>query len=208
MITGLITSCSKNSDWNRLGLKGNVKTYLEKRYEPEMKFGEWENGEIEDYGHNKLYFDDDLNISGKLIPTLEKGKVIEESYYDGDGKLYSKTKITHNSSDVLEFDVFNKEGEKISQGKSLFKNNRIYNQEYQIFEDGKIENEYKVEFEYDKDWNLISQKQTNKKGEITYFIKSKYLAFDKNHNWTKRLDYDSANEEEPKTIVIREYEYY
>lgn len=219
-IIGLMTSCSKNSDWNRFGLRGNVKTYLEKHYEPEMKFGEWENGDIEYSGHNKVsfdeegnyqwieYLDDDLELSGKLIPKRENGEVIEGSYYDEEGKLYNKSKITYNSSNELEFVVYDKNGEKTSQGKSLFKNNRIYSQEYQTFEDGKIENEYKTTFEYDKNENLISQKQTNKKGEISFFTKFKYLSFDNNNNWTKRLDYDPENEEEPKTIVIREYEYY
>lgn len=35
-----------------------------------------------------------------------------------------------------------------------------------------------------------------------------YLAFDENKNWTKRLNYDSEEDEEPGNIVIRDYEYY
>ena len=79
---------------------------------------------------------------------------------------------------------------------------------YQTFEENKVKEEYTVVFEYDKDGNLVSQKRTDKKGEIAYFFKFEYLAFDENKNWTKRLDYDSEEREEPKKIVIREYEYY
>ena len=87
-------------------------------------------------------------------------------------------------------------------------NNRVIKQQYQTFEDNKEKEEYTVVFEYDKDENLVSQKQTDKKGEITYFLKFEYLAFDENKNWTKRLNYDSEEGEEPENIVIRAYEYY
>lgn len=217
---GLLTSCSNNNDWNRFGLNGKVKTYLERYYEAEKRFGEWENGDIEYYGHNRIsfdsegnyqwieYLDDDNELSAKLIPKRENGEVIEEAYYDEDGELISKTKIIHNSKDELEFIAYDKDGEKTIQGKSYFANNRIIKQQYQTFEDNKVKEEYAVVFEYDKDGNLVSQKQTDKKGEITYFLKFEYLAFDENKNWTKRLNYDSEEGEEPENIVTREYEYY
>ncbi len=220
IIFGAFTSCSKNNDRSKFGLNGKVKSYLEMHYEAEMKFGEWNKEDIKYDGHHKVlfnkdgyyqwieYLDDDNELTGKLIPTREKGKLIEESYYDKDGKLNSKTIITHDSNNELKFVAYNEDGEKTSQGKSFFENNRVIRQEYQTFENDKIENEYTVTFEYDKDWNLISQKQTNKKGKLTYFRKYEYLSFDKNDNWTKRLVYDSEQGEEPDEIVIRKYEYY
>lgn len=220
IIIGFLSSCSNNNDWNRFGLNGKIKTYLERYYEAEKKFGEWENGDIEYYGHNRVFFDsegnyqwieyldDDNELSGKLIPKRENEDIIEEVHYDEDGKLNRKTKIIHNSKDELEFIAYNEEGEKTTQGKSYFANNRIIKQQYQTFEDNKVKEEYTVVFEYDKDGNLVSQKQTDTKGEITYFLKFEYLAFDENKNWTKRLDYDSEEGAEPENIVIREYEYY
>jgi len=216
----ILTSCSNSNDWNRFRLNGKIKTYSERNYEAEKMFGEWENGDIEYYGHYRVsfdsegnyqwieYLDDDNELSGKLIPKRENGVIIEEAYYNEDGDLISKTKIIHNSKDELEFIVYNKDGEKITQEKSYFANNRFIKHQYQTFEDNKAKEEYTVVFEYDKDGNLVSEKQTDIKGEITYFLKFEYLAFDENKNWTKRLNYDSKKGEEPENIVIREYEYY
>jgi hypothetical protein len=220
VISGFITSCSKICDWNRFGLKGKVKVYFEKHYKPQMKFGQWENGDVEYFGHNKVsfdsdgnyqwidYLDSDFKLLGKVIPSREKGEILDESYYDYEGKLFSKTNFTTNSNNELELSGYDKDGNKIFQGKSIFKNGRIHITENQTFKDGKIVNELKITFEYDNDGNLISQKHTNKSGKIMYYTKYKYLSFDKYNNWIKRLDYDSENGKEPKAIEIREYEYY
>lgn len=217
---GILTSCTNNNDWNTFGLKGQIKIYIERNYEAEKKFGEWGKGDIEYYGHNRCsfdskgnyqwieYLDEDYELSGKLIPKRENGDVIEESYYDKDGKLISKTKIIHKSKGELEYIGYDKDGEKTTQGKSNFANNRIIKQQYQKFEDNNVKEEYTIVYEYDKDRNLVSQIQTDKKGEITYSLKIEYLAFDENKNWTKRLIYDSEKGEEPENIVTREYEYY
>ena len=44
MTIAILTSCSNNSDWNRFGLNGKVKTYLERKYEAEKeiwRMGKW-----------------------------------------------------------------------------------------------------------------------------------------------------------------------
>ncbi len=220
MTIAILTSCSNNSDWNRFGLNGKVKTYLERKYEAEKKFGEWENGDREDYGNNRIFFDiegnyqcaeyldKDNGLLGKFIPQRENGEIIEEIYYNKDGKLINKIKNIHNSKDEFEFIVFNKDGEKTTQGKYYFVNNRCVKKEVQTFEEDKVKEEYSVVAEYDKKGHQISEKHTDKKGEITYFMKFKYIDFDKNNNWTKRFGYGSEEGEEPENIFIREYEYY
>lgn len=217
---GILTSCSNSNDWNKFGLNGKVKTYLERNYEAEKKFGEWENGDIENYGHTRVFFDSDGNyqwiehlddnneLSGKHIPKRENGDVIEQAYYDKDGELNGQSKIIHNSKDELEVIEYNKDGEKILKGKIYITNNRVIKHQYHTFEDNEVKEEYIIVFEYDKDGNKVSEKQTDKKGVITYFSKFEYLAFDENKNWTKRLNYDSEESEEPKNIEIREYKYY
>ena len=139
---GLLTSCSNNNDWNRFGLNGKIKTYLERNYEAEMKFGEWETGDIEYYGHNRVSFDsvgnyqwieylnEDNELSRKLIPKRENGDVIEEACYDDDGALIGKSKIIRNSRAELEFTSYGEDGEKNTQGKSYFANNRVIKQHY------------------------------------------------------------------------------
>jgi hypothetical protein len=218
LITEIFYSCTNQNDWNRFGLNGKVKTYSEKYYDVEKRFGEWETADNEYFSQNKVIFDENGNyqwieylysddeLFGKLKPTYENGKVVEEIYYDEDGELISKTKITYISKNDLEFISYNVEGKITTEGKSNFEKNKVINQTYKIYEDDKITNEYTVIFEYNQDGNLISQRQTDKKGEI-FFKKFEYLSFDKNKNWLKRLDYKS-DKSEPENIVIREIEYY
>jgi hypothetical protein len=66
-----------------------------------------------------------------------------------------------------------------------------------------------TDFIYDKNGNLIRQKNTNDKNEIESDIKYEYLEFDKYNNWTKRLEYNTQNDSStPDKITIRTYEYY
>lgn len=220
ILTGLLISCSNQSDWNRFGLNGKVKSYLERYYEVEKKFGEWENGDIKYYGHNRFkfnekgnyivieYIDDDEELTNKMIPKYENGKVIEEVYYDGDGDLVSKIKIEHIITNELAFKSFDEDGKKTIQGKTFFKNNKVIKQVYNTFDDLKVDDEITVIFEYNKNGQLTSRKVTNKKGEIKFYKKFEYLEIDDKGNWVKRLDYDYEDDEEPENIVIREYEYY
>jgi len=215
---GLLTSCSSNNDWKKQGLNGKVKTFLELLYKPEKKFGEWDKGIYYSSGHRRLSFDNKGNLQlveyldkyndldGKVIFKRENGAVIEQEYYDSDGELTSKTKYISNSKDEREYITYNKDGEKIQYGKSYFENSRIIKVQTQLFED-KVEEEVTF-LEYDQDGNLLREKSTDKKGEITYFRKYEYLAFDDHKNWTKRLIYVSEESEEPLTLEIREYKYY
>lgn len=219
-VVGLLNSCSSSNDWDRFGLSGKVKTYSERSYDVEMKFGEWSMRDLEIFGHNKVSFDKEGNyqwiesldrddkLTGKLISRRENGEVIEENYYDGDGELIRRTKYIQNSRKSLEYISYDEDGKKVSQGVSYFVNDRIVKQEYQTFADGDVKEKYTVLFEYDKKGNLINQKMTNEKGKIIIHSKHEYLTFDENGNWTERLDYSSENDDEPDKIVIREYEYY
>lgn len=217
IIIGLLTSCSNNNDWNRFGLNGKVKTYLEQYYEAEVKFGEWEKGDIQFIGHSRTSFDNDGNYKWveyldednelfyKCIPKRENGELIEEVVYDEDGKLINKSKFFRNSNDEQEFIQYDKDGVKTAQGKLYIENNLVIRQQIQIFEEKKVKEEYSDVFEYDKDGNTIGQKKSDINGEIIGNINYKYLAFDEKKNWTKRLYYVDGV---PTSIVIREYEYY
>jgi len=220
IVIGVLASCSNNNGWNRLGLHGKVKTYLERYYKAEMKFGEWTNGDIEYYGHNRVSFDsegncqwiefldDDNELSSKTISKIESGEIVGEAHYDEYGDLISKTEIISNSKDESELIEYDKDGEKIAHVTIYFANNRVIKKQYQTFEDNKVKKEYVNVWEYDKDGNLASVKEIDKNGKILHFSRFEYLAFDELKNWTKRLVYDSENSKEPKYVVIREYEYY
>jgi hypothetical protein len=214
----IFMSCSNTVERKNFGLNGNVKSYFERLYEVEKKFGKWENGDIEYYGHSRVTFDkdgqyreienydDDMDLTGKLLPVREKEKVLEEIYYGKDGQLQSKTIILHISTNEIDFESFDSDGKKTAHGKTIRKNGKVMKQVYITMRNNGEDETYTTLFEYDKDGNLISQKQTNEKGEIEFYFRFEYLEFDAKKNWTKRLTYE--DEDEPKNIAIREIEYY
>lgn len=227
---GILASCSSigmqtssaNNDWKRYYLHGEIKTYLEKYYKVEKKFGEWEKGEMDINYHNRVSFDSHgknqwteqlyedkglLVLTGKIVPTRENGVEIGIEQYDKDGKLSFKTNIIHHSKDEIESIMFDKDGKKLFQGRSYYSKHKFIKQTITSFLNNKVE-EITIVQAYDKDGNMISQKETDQNGKIIHFRKYEYLAFDKQKNWTKRLNYDTIVGEEPVHLVIREYEYY
>ena len=214
----IFMSCSNADERKNFGLKGNVKNYFERLYEVEKKFGKWEMGSMASYGHNRVTFDEnglyqefeyyiyDMDLIGKLIPIRENGKVLEEIYYDENGYPKSKTTIKHISKNEVDFESFDSEGKKNSYGKTIRKNGNIINQFSTTIRSNVEDEKYTTLFEYDKDGNLISRKQTNQKGEIVVHLRFEYLEFDEKKNWTKRLIYEK--DDKPENIAIREIEYY
>jgi hypothetical protein len=218
-ITILIFSCSNKNDWSRFGLNGKVKSFSEKYYHTEKKAGEWEivdkdifsqkfnfdkNGnysEIEYYGK-------DGELSGKLVPKYEDGKVIEEIYFDKDGNIINKTKIEDIKSSDNKFETYDKNGERTKSGMVYRENDKAIKQIYTTYKDSNVEDEITVNFKYNKEGQLISQKQTNKQGKIIFFEKMIYLGNDSKGNWIKKINYDKDNTMDPKYLIIREYEYY
>lgn len=216
----LLTSCSEHPGWKRFGLKGKVKSFTERTYDAEKKFGKWENGDLKISGHNKTmfnesgeiteidYLDEDLKLTTKYIPTYKDDNVIEENYFDESGALNSSNKFTNISSDKKEYERLDKEGRKEMDEILYYSKNQITKSIINSYYNGNVLDVFTATFEYDKNNHLISMKQVNKKGEIILFIKFEYLEFDQKGNWTKRLNYDESDEENPKSIFIREYEYY
>jgi hypothetical protein len=214
----VLTSCVSKGDYESFGFKDDVKSCLERTYEVERKFGKWENGDIEYYGHTKFSFDkngnyleieeldDDGRLRWKIIPTREKGKIIKESNYDDEGKLVSETKISLFSSKEIESEIFDNENSLIGKVKTYRERGKNIKRTYTQFEENELKNEYTTTWKYDNDGNIIEIKLINKKGEIQLFEKYEYLEFDKHNNWIRKLSYE--DKEEPKNIVIREIEYY
>lgn len=218
-----MSSC-KNSinDWDRFALNGKVKTIIERIYEVEKKFGEWEIGDhvlgadsrisFDNLGNRRWieYFDFDDYLTGKLIFKREDRDKIEEAFYDKNGKLvdFSRREILHNSKNELEYVIYDGVGEKISQGKSFYKKNRLVKDIHQTFENNEVKEETMDVREYDKYGNLVSRKIVDAKGKVISFSKYEYLDFDKKKNWTKKFVYFSEKDQEPCYVLIREYEYY
>ncbi|MEO1054600.1 MAG: hypothetical protein AAFX87_28470 [Bacteroidota bacterium] len=214
----VIASCtSTTNDWDRFGLKGEVMSYKERSYKAEQKFGEWMPGEPEEYGNSKANFDtegrymstevfDNKNrLTRKFVPKYENGKIVEEAHYDGDGKLELKGKFEHASDDGYRFESFDEEGEKVSEGESIYENHRIVKQFYRDFKDGDFE--ITILFEYNENGYIELMKQIDAEGDTVNSERFEYPEIDKKGNWTKKLNF-KFDDKEPSTIVTREYEYY
>ncbi len=215
----IFISCSKVTDWEKFGIKKEVKNYKENYYDPILKNKKWEKGRKSLFGHNRVSFDKEGNyqlieyfsekdkLSGKVIPTREKGRVIEETFYLRNDSVINITKIEYISDTKQGFKVVDPRGNVTTDGKSLTKNNRIVKQKYKMFE-GQQDREFLASFEYNEDGNMTSRKLVDANGELSYSYYYEYVDFDYFKNWTKRIDYDSEKKEEPINIVTREYSYY
>lgn len=211
----LICSCKKNNSWNAMGLNGKVKSIIEKHYEVENKFGEWTHTDLLYDGHNKTlfdkkgyyqsidYFDYENNLIERLIPKRDnEGFITAKNIYNKEGKLVEKIKLNHSAKELVEVTIFDKEGQKTIQSKLFHKNNKIIREEYQIFAENKIQDEFTRTFAYDKNQKLISITTINNKGDIIQSTKFEYLSFDEYNNWVKQVAFGSDDEENPNKIVI------
>ena len=90
---GLLTSCSNSNDWNRSGLNGKIKTYLERTYKVEKKFGKWEIGDLKIIDYSEKSF----VVTGNTKPIKDTLKDLGGKFNFrlscGAGWVFSKTKI-------------------------------------------------------------------------------------------------------------------
>jgi hypothetical protein len=214
----LLMSCSSRTDLQKWGLNGKVKSCTEKVHQVEEKFGKFDAGDIDYYGnHCRIgfdekgayteieYLDPEENVFGKLIPKRENGVVIEEGFYDEDGKLLNNTKNNFISEDEADFESFDETGKKTASGKTISKNGNAVKQTYYFYNGDDAGEELIMTFEYDKDGNRIEQKQVDNTGKVLYSAKFEYLEFDEQKNWIKMLTYRDG---EPASVTVRKIEYY
>ena len=106
----------------------------------------------------------------------EKGNKIEENYYNSNGRLYSKTTYKYDE-----------------------KGNMIEDNFYDS-DDGSLI--YKNTYKYDEKGNIIEENHYDSNGRLD----SKYTyEYDKNNNWTQRIEYKNTI---PHRITERIIEYY
>lgn len=226
-ITGSCNVCFGQNDWNKYGLHGRVKTYLELQYTNKKHYA-WDMRMTFDANGNYQWMD--FFEHGKLIPVRENGKIVEFNSYSDKGGLLYKTKVVRISSDTLVY-TYSYLGEKKAEWKEILINNRVFREERKEFEGDSVTDKYFTSYEYDPNGMLISKK-TDKQGKVTVstytydnegnllidkqtdpyghetILRYKYLSFDEHRNWTRRREYDSREGTDPAKVVVREYEYY
>lgn len=216
----IFISCTKQTGWKDYRLKGKVKSYTERYYEPIWQFKQWENGKLKGNEHitvsfnqkgdytEKEFFDENLNLTTKRVPVYKNKEIIETYDYDANGKLMWYRKYNQTSSEKIEIQIYDKDGKILGDAVVHYlngKENLYIVHPYDATDDFK---EITYFYSYDDADNLINYKQTNRKGEIISNEKYEYLKFDEKGNWLRKLVYTGNSDNHPYSIVIREYEYF
>jgi len=143
-------------------------------------------------------------LSGStLIDYDDKENIVAESSYNSRGKLLRKEtrKIDKNGFPV-ETKIYNGENSLVNHRKETFNNKGLRTDFIALSPDGDIL--MKVVFKYDKKENLILQEGVDEKGEA--FLPKRYeYDFDKQGNWTRRVEYTG---EKATSVQERHFEYY
>lgn len=210
---------SSKTDWALYELNGKVKTYTENYYKAVEKFGEWQAGNPEDYRNYRVNFsadgmykqmdflDKENTLRQRMVPKHKDGKVTEELMYDEEGELQSKTVYNHISDTKFEFTSYDIHGKETAKGECFLKDDRVIRRDYKILDNGRVLQEIRIKFNFNAEGLPSSLEQTNPDGTVSKNA-FKYIEFDDQNNWTKRLDYASEDSKTPDMIVIRTYEYY
>ncbi|MCH2194300.1 hypothetical protein [Kordia sp.] len=107
----------------------------------------------------------------------------------------------------VEFTTYNPKGEEVGAGKTFLKNGKLVRRDHKTFTNGKVTYEFRVKFQYDENGQVHTIQETNEDGEVKKYT-YKYLEFDDQNNWIKRLDYVDDISETPQKLVTRTYTYY
>ncbi|MFK7750623.1 MAG: hypothetical protein AB8B65_19690 [Kordia sp.] len=216
----LTISCSKMMSLDMYGLHGNVKTFVEQQYEVVLVDGEWKQGKMKLGYHYKAFFDTNGNpemrqamdnkdsIMQKVIVKTEGNQLVEEVKYDAAGNLTGTTFFDRRVGDQQKFTDIGIDGEKKLMGKFWYKNGRVIKHSMQFFEEGKKRREQITLYEYDMKGNFKRRIDEGVIGGKSIIETYRYLEFDDQDNWTKRLNYTGAGRKKPNKISIRTYEYY
>ena len=214
-----LCSCSSSTknDLTLIGLKGKVKSSEEKNYQAKKESGKWICGdERQDYHrcYIKLdndgnyreikYLDSKGNLALRMTPKREKGKIVEEIFYNERGEVNNVFKYNFISDNEIETKLYAKNVE--GSGKIYRENGRNVKCYYSyVFERDTIV--YNSTWEYNKDGRMTRYIVKDKTGKITTYERYEYLEYDKEGNWTKKLIYNKDNPQ-PQYISTRKIEYY
>ena len=194
-----LVSCNqseKKNDLTEENLKGKVKSITENTYEAVEKFGQIEKGDVL-VDSSAVYTDD-----GRFKIYNEKGNKIEENYYNSNGSLiYKNTYKYDEKGNIIEENYYN------SNGRLYSKTTYKYDEKGNMIEDNFYDSDdgsliYKNTYKYDEKGNIIEENHYDSNGRLD----SKYTyEYDKNNNWTQRIEYKNTI---PHRITERIIEYY
>ena len=209
------------NDLEREGLQGNILYYKEFMYQDVVQeFEEWTGQDLISTRTNSydkkgtLYLSMiESNVLGRKVADMhyKEGRLFSEVVYVATSRadrpfkhqfLYEYT-ARENEKNVLDFEIKDNRKENTRSGTNWYDNaGRIIKAKMQRKD--KI-----VQFEYQYDEKgLVMESMEQRQGQRSEIKKKsyKYLEFDKNDNWTLRLEYQN-DEEMPVQLIRRVYKY-
>jgi hypothetical protein len=220
ILIGLVTACTQpqtKNGWQRLGLKGKVKSMTDSGFRAEQENGKWEKNGLNSYtpiqtiqfdqAGNPTAFETSIpqvNFYSRSIPTYnQNGVEMGGKNYNVDQQV-TETYIV-NSFYSSQYPAITTTYD--SAAKMIRKMKWFYGAEYQFMgmemKDKKDSLLVKIEYAYDNENRMIKiveKGEGEKKDKVTAYI---YLTFDKQNNWTERLAIDDLSKFvlEQRTIV-------
>ena len=145
---------------------------------------------------------DGLNGSS-LVDYDDKDHSVTESTYNSRGKLLRKeVQIVDKNGLPVETKIYNEENNLVNYRKETFDKNGSRTELTVLSPEEEVL--MKVFFKYDKKENLVLQEGVDETGQAFLPMRYEY-EFDKQGNWTKRVEYVG---DKPTFVLERQFEYY
>lgn len=219
----LFTSCTSKKqlpkskddrEWNRFELEGIVKTLKEKTYKANFDNEKYEESKLRLLKSKIVMFDsigrytkitsydENNSISGSTIASYVQGKNYESVYYSKDNVFKNKNRIKYLSNKLILEESFSYKEELLFSIRVEKQNDRF--SKVTLVNGDKIDSHF---YYYTDDKFINNKVAINKNKDTISNIKYKYLVFDKNGNWTKRLSKNSFNKNDIGKLEVREISY-
>ncbi|ADY30075.1 hypothetical protein [Cellulophaga lytica] len=201
-------------EWNRFELTGIVKTLKEKTYKANFTSKSIKEDELSILNTVIVSFDSigrytksitlnpDNNKTSSTITKYTKAKNYESFHYSKDNVLRNKSVIKYVSDSLILEESFAPNGELLFSIRVEKQNDRF--SKVTLVNGDKIDSHF---YYYTDDKFINNIVTLNKNKDTISHIKYKYLAFDKNGNWTKRLSKNYFNKNDIGKLEVREISY-
>lgn len=197
-LSGCSFSNKEQTDVEKAGLRGPVKSYTEESYEAETKFGEITTGKIDSYSTHTMFnqkgYQTEFSTYWKstlddktIFIYNEHNNLVEKSQYRATGALRDKTNYTYNAENkLIEECVCDADGDVDSKTIYTYNEDNILTTECQYDADGDMT--YKIVYTYNTDNLLTMSCRYDASGELESKMTYDY---DTNGNMLNMCSYES-----------------
>jgi len=215
LLSVLLFSCSKRNDLKIMGINGDVRWIKETSFQPFQKDSVWVS-EVPEGDIREIEVDKDgFFVSLKVFNVLDELKQI--ALYDVKFQKTDKISVFDAERNLVGYTLYSYPIKKMSIGIDYDTNNVKQTEVAILFENGlpkkqvlmlpNSEQRIRWDYNYDNSQNLVEEIISDNNGQIIGKKRYRYLKFDSEKNWIKRLVFDNDNKW-PEDIQQREYQYY